>query len=208
MLPVAGRPFVDWQIERLARAGFGEIIFCIGHLGAPIREHVGDGTRHGISVRYSDEGEALHGTGGAIRHALPMLSDAFLVTYGDSFLPFDYAAPLATLLAHEDCEGVMTVYENAGRWDASNVKTDGEWVLRYEKGSPDRALRFVDYGAIALRRRVFERLPARQAFGLDGLQTELAESRQLRAFIATERFYEIGSPAGLDDLERHLKEFA
>ena len=89
MLEVAGRPFVDWLLEKLAADGYEDVLLCIAHLGEQIEEHVGDGSRFGLRVRYSNEGKELLGTLGALRHALPLLEPAFLVTYGDSYLPFD-----------------------------------------------------------------------------------------------------------------------
>ncbi len=204
MLPVSGRPFVDWQLELLASCGITEVIMCVAHLGEQIREHVGDGARLGVAVRWSDEGPTLLGTAGALRAALPMLEETFLVTYGDSYLPFDYAAPLRELGARADCDGVMAVFKNDGQWDASNVRTDGTWVIRYEKGAGDPAFDHIDYGAIALRRAVVEALPAGAALGLDVVQRDLAARGRLRAHVVRERFYEIGSEQGLSELERYL----
>ena len=204
MLEVAGRPFVDWQLERLAACGIGEIVMCIAHLGEQIRAHVGD-THAGARIIYVDEGAQLLGTAGAIRNALPVLADTFLVTYGDSYLPFDYALPLRTLDAHADCDGVMAVFANAGRWDASNVVTDGTWVTRYEKGANDPSFDHIDYGAIAVRKGVIAALPAGAPHGFDAIQRDLAARHRLRAVVARERFFEIGSPDGLDELDRHLR---
>jgi MurNAc alpha-1-phosphate uridylyltransferase len=205
MLPVAGRPFVDWQLERLAASGIDDVVMCIAHLGEQIRAHVGDvWTGRGIHVTWSEDGGKLLGTAGAIRAALPLLAPTFLVTYGDSYLPFDYAAPVRILAGHADCDGVMAVYKNDGQWDASNVVTDGEWVLRYEKGAREPAFDHIDYGAIALRRDVVAALPAGEVYGLDAVGRDLARQRRLRACVARERFFEIGSPEGLADLERHL----
>ncbi len=204
MLEVAGRPFVEWQLELLARNGLVDVVFCVAHLGEKIREHVGDGGRFGVRVRWSEEGPRLLGTAGAIRAALPMLAPTFVVTYGDSYLPFDYAGPLRVLEAEGDCDGVMSVYANAGKWDSSNVVTDGAWVQRYEKGTGDPAFDHIDYGATALRREIIAALPAGEPHGLDAIQRELAVRKRLRAYVARERFYEIGSPAGLAELDRYL----
>ena len=68
----------------------------------------------------------------------------------------------------------------------------------------DPLLDHIDYGAMALRRSVIAALPAERALGLDQLQSELASSARLRACVANERFYEIGSQSGLDDFERYL----
>jgi N-acetyl-alpha-D-muramate 1-phosphate uridylyltransferase len=208
LLDVAGRPFIDWQLEKLAACGFDDVVLCVAHLGDEIRAHVGDGARFGVRVRYSDEGVTLLGTAGALRVALPLLEPRFLVTYGDSYLPFDYAGPLRDLEANDDCDGVMSVFSNHGKWDASNVATDGAWVLRYEKGGIDAALDHIDYGATALRREVIAALPAGEKHGLDAIQHTLAERRRLRAYVAHERFFEIGSHDGLATLDAHLKKSA
>ncbi len=205
LLDVAGRPFVDWLFERLRASRFDEVVLSIGWLGHLVRAHVGDGRAHGLRVVYADEEDRALGTAGALRLALPLLRDAFLVTYGDSYLPFDYAAPLELLHASTDSDGVMSVYPNAGRWDASNVRTDGAWVLAYEKGTIDRAFDHIDCGALALRRSVVAALPEGHVGGLDVVQRDLAARKGLRALVARERFFEIGSPEGLATLTQHLK---
>jgi NDP-sugar pyrophosphorylase family protein len=201
MLEVAGRPFVDWQLEKLASCGFTQAVFCVAHLAEQITLHVQDGARFGVKVKYSHEGDQLLGTGGALRRALPLLEATFLVTYGDSYLPFDYAAPLRAI--QPDCDGVMSVYKNEGKWDPSNVETDGEWVLRYEKGKPEE-FDHIDYGAIALRREVIAAIPEGQVIGLDSIQRDLASRKRLRAYLAHDRFFEIGSPEGLATLDAFL----
>jgi NDP-sugar pyrophosphorylase family protein len=209
LLPVAGRPFGAWLLERLAAAGYGRVLLCVAHLGDQIRSTIGDGRDFGLDVRYSDEGDKLLGTAGAIRRAAAELAPEFLVTYGDSYLPFDYAGPLRTLRERPDADGVMAVFKNEGKWDASNtsVRSDerGEtWVDRYEKGTKDPKLDHIDYGATALRREVILRIPEATPWGLDRVQAELAGQRRLRAYVAHARFFEIGSEAGLLELDRQL----
>ena len=204
LLEVAGRPFVDWQLEKLAACGFGDVVLCVAHLGEQIEAHVGDGARFGLRVRYSHEGETLLGTAGALRVALPLLEPTFLVTYGDSYLPFDYAEPLLLLDRSADCDGVMSVFANHGKWDPSNVETDGTWVKRYEKGKDDPALDHIDYGALSLRRSVIEAVPPGVALGLSEVQTRLARAGRMRALVAPHRFYEIGSMEGLEALDHAL----
>lgn len=209
LLEVAGRPFAAWLLERLASCGYDEALVCVAHLGDDVRAYVGDGARFGLSVRYSDEGPTLLGTGGALRNALDDLAPTFLVTYGDSYLPFDYAAPLRLLERAGDADGVMSAYKNDGKWDASNVaiRSDARgdaWIARYEKGATDPALDHIDYGALALRREVVAALPPGVPSGLDRVQHDLAARGRMRAIVATERFFEIGSEAGLDALEREL----
>jgi len=205
MLEVAGRPFIDWQLEALARSGFARVTLCIGHLGEQLRERVGDGTAFGLAVDYSEDGPTLLGTAGALRRALHLLEPTFLVTYGDSYLPFDYSAPLRDLDQHPEALGTMSVFENRGRWDASNTRVEGERVVSYEKGATSPDVTFIDYGAVALRREVVSALPEGAALGLDGVQADLARRGRLRALVARERFFEIGSEAGLAELDRKLR---
>ncbi len=208
LLEVAGRPFVEWQLEKLARCGFSRVLLCVAYLGEQVRSHVGDGSRFGLRVEYADEGPRLLGTAGAVRAALAQLDDAFVVTYGDSYLPFDYASPLAMLVDHDDCDGVMAAYCNRGKWDSSNVQLspDRQWIAAYEKGSTDDQFDHIDYGCLALRRRVFEPLGSGVVLGLEVLQSQLAMARKLRALVAEERFYEIGSPDGWHELSALLEE--
>jgi len=206
MLEVAGRPFIDWQLELLARSGIRDVVLCVAHLGERIRAHVGDGARHGVSVRYAvEEPGRLLGTAGALRAAVALLAPRFLVTYGDSYLRFDYGKPLRMLERHSDCDGVMAIYPNAGSLEPSNVVTDGTWVLRYRKNAIDPEIDHIDYGATALRREAVEALPPGVAIGLDRVQEELSNRGRLRALVVNDRFFEIGSPAGRADLEQHLR---
>jgi N-acetyl-alpha-D-muramate 1-phosphate uridylyltransferase len=209
LLPVAGRPFGAWLLERLASSGYSQALICVAYLGDQIRTTIGDGRAFGLEIVYSDEGDRLLGTAGAIRRASARLAPQFLVTYGDSYLPFDYGAPLRLLDERADADGVMAVFNNEGRWDESNtsVRVDerGElWVDHYEKGTGDPELDHIDYGATALRRDVILGIPEGKPWGLDQIQAELAARRRLRAYLAHARFFEIGSETGLLELDREL----
>lgn len=208
LLPVAGRPFAVWLLARLASCGFEDVVLCIGHLGEEVRRALGDGRAIGMRVAYVEDGDRLLGTAGALRKALPLLDETFVVTYGDSYLPFDYAAPLADLRAHPAALGTMAVFRNDDRHDRSNTEVRGEMVHRYEKrprdAPRDPSLDHIDYGATALRREVIAALPEGLHIGLHTVQHELGEAGLLRAFPAPRRFFEIGSEAGLHDLEAEL----
>jgi NDP-sugar pyrophosphorylase family protein len=204
LLMVAGRPFVDWQLDRLASSGARSVVMLVGHLGEQIETHVRRALDRGLMVGYSYDGEQLVGTGGALRRALARLEPEFVLTYGDSYLPFDYAAPLADLRAHPEAMATMCCYRNRGAFGPSNVALEGEQVSKYDSGSADPALDCIDYGAIALRRSVLEEIADGAVWGLEALWKKLVRKRQLRALLVPERFYEIGSPEGRAELERHL----
>lgn len=208
LLPVAGHPFAHWQLTWLADAGCSSVVYCIGFLGEQVRDVVGDGSSWGLSVDYVDEGEELRGTAGALALAASagVLDDRFLVLYGDSLLQVDPAAVFASA-ERSPLPALMTVFENNGRWDDSNVVYADGLVLRYEKGLDPvpPGMRWIDYGLSVLDRDLVEgRVPGDHPSDLAPLCRELAASRQLAGFLATERFYEIGSPAGLAEAERLL----
>lgn len=92
LLPVGGKPLIVWHIERLAAAGFTELVINHAHLGHMLEESLGDGRLWRLRIQYSAEGEALE-TAGGIAKALPLLGDApFLVVNGDIWCDLDFGS--------------------------------------------------------------------------------------------------------------------
>lgn len=207
LLPVAGFPFAHWQLRWLAAGGVTSVVYAIGHLGAQVRDYVGDGSAWGLRVSYADEGERLRGTAGALRLALGegLLEERFLVLYGDSWLQVDPDA-VATAQTASGLPALMTVYENDGRWDTSNAVVTGDRVTTYEKGTEPRpvGMRWIDYGLSVLSRSVVEEITGDDPTDLAPVLSELARNGRLAAFEVADRFYEIGSPDGLSELEARL----
>jgi MurNAc alpha-1-phosphate uridylyltransferase len=202
LLEVGGRPFIDWQLEQVAAQGVGRIVLCLGHLAQAIEAHVGDGARFGLQVRYSYDGPRALGTGGALKQALPLLGDPFFVLYADSWLEAPWGAMLEAY-GRGDCDGVMSVLRNEGRWDKSNVDFEAPWVKAYDKKAPRPGFDCIDYGLNLFSQRAFGRLE-KDAFDLGDLQSLLAAQGRLRGVEAKERFYEIGTPEGLEETRAHL----
>jgi len=203
LLPIAGRPFIHWQLGLLAQQGVTEVVLCAGHLGEQIRAAVGDGSGFGVTVRYSFDGDAPLGTGGALQRALPTLGPAFFVLYGDSYLRCSFAAAQAAFEA-STALGLMTVICNEDRWEKSNVLYRDGRILAYDKRAPRAGMRHVDYGLGILSMQALKRSPAGAAFDLADLYRELAARGELAALAVDERFYEIGSIGGIEATERHL----
>jgi NDP-sugar pyrophosphorylase family protein len=176
-----------------------------------LRAHVGDGTRYGLAARYVDEGVNLRGTAGALRLAMDegAVRESFLLTYGDSFLPVDFGAVFAAFEAAAQ-PALMTVFRNEGRWDTSNVIFDGRMVTLYDKqrrSRPVHEFTFIDYGLMAFRRQVIaDAVPSGVYADLAGPLHDLSVGGQLAGLEVSERFYEVGSPAGLDDFSAWLRQ--
>jgi len=91
LLAVGGKPLIEWQLEKLARSGFSEVVINHAHLGEMIEGALGDGSRFGLAIRYSPEPEALE-TAGGIARALPLLgAEPFLVANADIYSDYDYS---------------------------------------------------------------------------------------------------------------------
>jgi NDP-sugar pyrophosphorylase family protein len=207
LVEVAGEPFTFHQLRLLARNRFTEAVFLTGYRGEQIVAAVGDGRRFGLDVSYVPDGPTLRGTGGAIACALPQLGERFAVVYGDSWLDFDYQAAVAAFV-RDGRPALMTVFRNEGNWDTSNVELrDGE-ILRYSKRTRTPQMRHIDYGFSLFRADVFRALPPDQPTDLATVFETLASRGQLAAFEVHQRFYEVGSFAGLAELEARFAEKA
>lgn len=200
LIPINGEPFVAHQLRWLQRCGIQHVILCVGHLGRMIEEAIGDGSAFGVKVEYSYDGEALLGTAGAINRALPKLREKFFVMYGDSYLTCDYAA-IAQEFLRRNKPGLMTVFRNDGQWDASNVEFEEGSILAYSKKNRTARMRYIDYGLGVFRAEAFSRT---QATDLADVYAELLQTGDLAAVEVRERFYEMGSPAGLKEMTSFL----
>jgi len=204
MLEVAGHPFLWHQLTLLKRSGIQRVILLVGHLGHAIKERFGDGSAVGVSIQYSFDGPRLLGTAGAIRRALPLLPQQFFVLYGDSYLTCSYAEVQAAF-RKSGARSMMTVYRNDGHFEKSNVEFDGTRILRYDKAYSAPSMHHIDYGLGAFEREVFSRIPEGQICDLASMYQGLLESQDLAAHEVYERFYEIGSPQGLQDVAAYLE---
>jgi NDP-sugar pyrophosphorylase family protein len=204
LVPVAGKPFLAHQLELLRSRGIRHAVLCIGYLGEMIQRDFGDGSAFGVKLDYSFDGPKLLGTGGAIKRALPMLGQEFFVLYGDSYLPIEYR-PIAEFFRRSGKLGLMTVYRNEGRYDTSNVVfADGE-IKVYDKKIRLPEMRHIDYGLSLFKASVFDSYSAEKPFDLAEVMGKLVREKQLAGYEVRERFYEMGSPAGLNELEILLK---
>lgn len=210
LVEIAGRPFIEYLLEWLARGGVREVVLSVGYRSDLIQDFVGDGRRWGLEVVYVDEGDELRGTGGALRLAADRgaLQERFLVTYGDSFLPIDFVAVWRHFLTRAE-PALMTVHDNRDRWDASNACFDGEKVTLYDKqvASPrPPGMHFIDYGLSAFRRSVIlDELPSGAKADLAGLLHRLSVRGDLAGYEVDRRFYEVGSLQGIRDFEEFLR---
>ena len=198
LVPVAGRPFALWQLELLRAHGAGRVVMCVGHRGEEVEARIGAPFR--LDVRYVHDPPGLAGTAGALRGALPLLGERFLVLYGDTYLRIDYAA---VDRAADGERGLMTVLRNEGRWDTSNTVYANGRVVRHDKASTTPDMHWIDYGLGGLRADALSVIDP-PAPDLSDVYGALAQRGELAGYEATDRFYEIGTPDSLAETSAFL----
>lgn len=207
LIPVGDKPFIEHQLELLKSNGLNRVHMLIGYQGELIQNVVRSGSRYGMKVTYSfEDPKRLMGTGGALVGALTHLEDEFLVLYGDSYLPVDYQA-MIRWYREQPRPAAMSVYKNEGKWDASNARILGERVIFYSKKAKKGEADYIDYGLSIFTREIIQRyLTVALPLDLAVIQQDLVEGDELAAFKVRQRFYEIGKPEGLAELEVFLKD--
>ena len=204
LMDVHGEPFLAHQLRLLAAAGITRAVISTGYLGEMIQEFAGDGRRFGLNVQYSFDGARLLGTGGAVKKALPLAGPRFFTLYGDSYLECDYAA-VARAFEISGKRGLMTVYRNEGRYDTSNVEFAGGTILNYDKRNHTPAMRHIDYGLGVFDASAFAEVPPHTPWDLERVYRDLLARGDLAGYEITRRFYEIGSPEGLEEFRRYME---
>jgi MurNAc alpha-1-phosphate uridylyltransferase len=204
LVEVAGKPFILRQLDYLRRQGISRVVLCVGFLGEQIEALVGDGAPCGLSVSYSQDWPTLMGTGGALRQALPLLDSQFLILYGDSYLPIDFASVERAFMSSGK-PALMTVQRNADEWDKSNVLFVDNVIVEYNKRAPTPNMRHIDYGLGAISAQVLADENTTGPFDLADIYHRLSLSGQLAGYEVHERFYEIGSHKGLAETADYFK---
>lgn len=203
LVDVNGQPFIVHQLELLREHGITRVVVLAGHLGERLRDTLGNGARLGVHLDYAFDGPRALGTGGAIVQALGLLGNRFLVLYGDSYLECDYGR-VARQFVESGKRGLMTVCRNHGRWDRSNVIFRDGRITRYDKAHPDPDMRHIDYGLGAFQASAFDAVSRNGPCDLVGVYQALLARDDLAGVEVDGRFYEIGSPSGLEETRAHL----
>ena len=202
MVQIAGKPFLEYQLDFLKKGGIRDIVLCTGHLGEQIENCFGDGSDFGVSIRYSREDRHL-GTAGALKNAGDLLDDVFFTLYGDSYLFLDFAEAMSVFESRNKL-GLMSVYENHNRYKASNTVIEGELVRKYSKRNRTADMVHIEYGINIFRKEVLEMIPEGY-YTLGRLFPRLIRMGELIAYEVRERFYEVGSIRLLREFEEFAK---
>ncbi len=202
LLPINDKPFINYQLESLESQGLNTVIICTGHLGKKITEYLEKNYTGSLNISFSNDGHKPLLTGGAIKKASAALTGPFFVLYGDSYLDITYKDVEE---AYEINTGpLMVIYKNQGLFDVSNVHLTEEGFFYSKKKGPNKKSNYIDYGLSIFEKRHFK--STKKSFDLSILQETFSDQGKLQYFVSNQRFYEIGSHAGIDELSSRLED--
>jgi NDP-sugar pyrophosphorylase family protein len=211
MISVAGKPFLQHQLELLRVCGIDRSLLLVAYLGEKIEEYFGDGTNFRLNIDYSYEPTPL-GTGGAIKNAEEKLQKTFVLLNGDTYLAINYSALLlrftmlkclALIVAYKKPSGGLSVLPADHVPNNLAVSRDGR-VETYRKHDAE-GLTHIDAGAIVLSKEILQMLPQGRRCSLEEeIYPRLIANGDMYAWATSEPFYDMGSPAGLSALEEKL----
>jgi MurNAc alpha-1-phosphate uridylyltransferase len=205
LLEVRGQPLIVWHLQALARAGVREVVVNTAWLEEQFPAALGDGSRWGLSIRYSTEGRDHGGaleTAGGIRKALPWLAprgdEAFWVVSADIFMPgFEFDAPLAEAFAAGTDLGLLWLVPNPSFHDSGDFNLQGQRLRR----GPPQAPEAWTYANVALMRpALVAALPVGQRAALGPLLFEAAAADRLAGRVLAGEWHNLGTRLQLSAL--------
>jgi len=159
MLPVSGRPFLEWQIMKLKSLRIDEVVLCTGVLHDSIEEYFGNGSKFGVDIRYSRELNPL-GTAGAVKNASDLITSNFLLLNGDTLFNIDY---WELARRHIKNEGIMTIAlhetNDVSEFGTVELAINGRILSFNEKGLAGRGM--MNSGVYVLSPEIFNYIPER-----------------------------------------------
>ncbi len=204
MLPVDGRPFLEYVILSLARYGFRRLIISTGHRTAPITGYFGDGSHFGVSITYKEESSPL-GTAGAVREAALAIEDEwFLALNGDSYLDLD---PNALITDAKTQKALVTMaltrVEDAERFGTVVVGRDG-WVSAIREKERQPSVPTINAGIYACSRQIIPWITASGPASLEhATLPAMAAAHRLRGVVSDGYFVDMGTPESYELLRRN-----
>jgi MurNAc alpha-1-phosphate uridylyltransferase len=194
LIEVGGKPLIGYHLERLALAGFREVVINLSHLGDEIRDTLGNGSTWGLNIRYSPEPPGALGTGGGIKQALPLLGDApFAIINGDVFTSY----PLARLRAIKCDHAHLVLVPNPAHNPEGDFVLQGGYVR--DEGQP----RHTFSGISVYHPRFFDSAPTGSFSVVPMLQSAMA-SHQVTGQLFRGTWHDVGTLERLEALRDEL----
>ncbi len=210
MAGIAGKPFLEYQIELLKRNGISEAVFCVGYLYEQIQSHFGSGEAWQIKINYSIE-EDLLGTAGAVKLAQRFIHETFLVLNGDTYLDIDlrqFAQFYNEKKAKSGGIGAMalTEIEDARNYGSVTVNAGHEILSFNEKSESAERSKLINAGIYILEPEIFNFIPPAEKISLEKetFPALLNNGHRLFGYETRSYFVDIGTPAGYQGFQQYV----
>ena len=193
MVPILGRPFLEYQIEQLRDQGFERVLLLLGYLPEIVQEHFGDGRRFGVRIEYSVTAPDQL-TSSRVATARHMIDPCFLLLYCDNYWPMQMNRLWARF--HEAGRpGLITVYSNKDDYSRGSVILDRDGHVRvFDRLRTTPGLREVEISYAILTDLALALLPEQDTLFEEAIYTPLARQGRLTAYVSDHRYYSVGSP--------------
>ncbi|MDD5085096.1 MAG: sugar phosphate nucleotidyltransferase [Candidatus Omnitrophica bacterium] len=206
LVPIKGRPFLEYQLKLLRRNEIRKIILLVGYMADRVKDYFKDGRTLDLNIEYVAEKELL-GTAGALKAAENFLEESFFLINGDTYLDIDYRGVLSEFEKRGKM-GLAVVYDNS-RGDTgvkNNIAMDKDSMITdYEKASSRPSINLVEAGVLVFNRKVSSYIPGNRKCNIeDTLMPRLVKEREFTGYLSPKRFYDMGTLEKLKELERVL----
>ncbi len=201
LLVAGGKPLIVWHLEKLAAAGFREIVINHAHLGEQIEKAIGDGAKWGLTITYSPEPQGALETAGGIAQALPLLGDGtFLVVNGDVYCDVDFGRFFRLTATGWQPPAHLVMVDNPAHHTSGDFSLEGERIVFAHGGQT------VTYAGIAVFSPAFFRdVPVGQPLKLRPLLDAAIAAGTLSGERFTGRWVDVGTPQRLAELDAELR---
>jgi len=182
LLPIKGKPILEWNIERLKEFGVEKIVIGIGHLGEKIEEYFGNGKKIGVEIKYMRE-ELPLGTGGAVKHAAELLGKRFFMINGDNMADFDYSA-MTKVHKENKAEATIALYEVEDVSSFGVARLNNNKILEFveKPAKEDAPSKLINAGAYVLEKKILDIMPTGFCLIEKELFPELANKGRLYGY--------------------------
>jgi len=209
MAPIAGKPFLEWQMMLLKAQGFTDIVLCVGYMADKIIDYFGDGSKFGLSIQYSVEKKPL-GTAGAIRNASEFIDDTFLLLNGDTFLSIDYEGLLEF---HDAKEGILTLSltlaDDATRYGSVNIDIFSRVTGFKEKQADTYKFGYINAGVYTVEPSIIDHIVPNKAVSLENdVIPTIMGIEPVFGYVAGGHFIDIGTPESYEEAQKFFTRFA
>lgn len=209
LIPINGKPFLEYLLELLKENKVEEVVILTGYLGEKIESYFGDGSKFGIKIKYShtpfknEKGEENE-SGIRLKNAEPLLDDKFLLLYCDNYWPLDLKK-LEQFYEEKNAAMSLVAYSNKDNFTKSNVLIDeNNFVVKYDKNRQKTNLNGVDIGFFIINKNVFNYFPKGNFQFERDILPKLVLEKKVAGFLTDHRYYSISKPERLEAAEKFL----